>query len=387
MRPVNAYVVSEPFCSPISRVSSSVVSRPRFDLSENENSNNCSSQNEINDAQHCSIVNNNLGKCVRFNADVQVTSVSPRLTHKTPLIAGSNPTNSQNHASFYRHDSTEYNPSFETMVFNDSNDHHSQHSSELGSNMYDEVASTTNSQPLGNVKAANEHDLPESNLLGNRVIRDLSTAELQCKFKKKHCGHEHELLMQPLYSNIDQMLNEHKTDPKVANCSNSALSQKSILKDPLCAKLRSAIRKGQFATHDLTQIESEIDSLFYGSDLPKKSDSNNVDTASHNDVVNNEKKSTCDVLASNLFAKLESDKIEPKIEKSIQNKSFFDAFKTSLKKCSIDENRISDKLKAAPCSSYIKMIEEKYRNKEAENSLFANNNKYKSGKNLNKGIY
>lgn len=392
LKPVNAYVVSEPFCSPISRVSSSVVNRPRFELSSNENNaNQWSPQNETTSVQHCSAISNNnsnnaSGKCVRFNADVQVTSVSPRLAHKVPSITTSNSINQYGHQLLNRYHCTEYNRPTEMAAISNGFSDQQSHGSDVGSNTYDEVASTTGSQTVNSVKMqTSEHQQPmNSNLLGNRVVRDLSAAELQRKFKKAHLNYEQESSSQPLYCNIDQALNESKDDHKMANPSSSVtLHQKSILKDPLCAKLRSAIRKGQFATNDLTQLESEIDSLFCGNDLAK-TDENGVNAASRANVMDNEEKSTCNMLAPDLLDGLDS-KEKLKNEKLFKNKSPLNAFKTSPQKLNADRNHNASNMNAAPCNSYIKMIEEKYRNKET--TIHATQNKQKLRKNFVKGIH
>lgn len=377
LKPVNAYLVSEPFCSPISRVSSSAVNRPRFELSGKNGiySKWSPPLNEVTAEmqQHFSAMNSNVsGKCVRFNADVQVTSVSPRMAHKvvSPGNGGNGPPNEH---TYNRYHCTELYTRNSADLASD------EHicNSEVGSNMYDEVASTASSQKASpNLKSTNElHSLS-----ANRVISDLPMAELQRKFRKNQTifGQESSST-QPLYSNIDQTFSE----TKIANQSNCTVSQqKSILKDPLCAKLRSSILKGQFAMTDSAQLESEIDSLFCGNESAK-SDANDVDAHSRVSVIGGEEKSTCDIFAPNMLAGLE---LNEKLQngKSYQSKSPSNAFKVFSKKNSSTSNSFVNDVNTAPCNSYIQMIEEKYRSKEISST---NQNKIKAGKSTNKGMY
>lgn len=368
--------MSEPFCSPISRVSSSVVNRPRFEPSGSSNKWSPSSNEGITEMHHAFPVMNNIvaGKSVRFNADVQVTSVSPRMVHKVMSTGNSAGNGSTNQHTYNRHHCTEFFHSYEQMNSRNSDqlsDVHNCNNSEMSSNMYDEVASTTGSQ-----KSPPKMKGPSEQL--SSVISDMSMAESQRKFRKNQTifGHESS---QPLYSNIDQTFSE----TKVPNQNHlTVLQQKSILKDTLCAKLRSNILKGQFAMTDSAQLESEIDSLFYGNDTAKN-DANNVDVLSRVNFMGSDEKSTCDMLAPDMLAGFETNEKMPN-GKSYQNKSPSNAFKVSSKKYSSTSNSFVNDMNAAPCNSYIQMIEEKYRNKETSSN---NQSKLKAVKSTNKGMY
>lgn len=226
-----------------------------------------------------------------------------------------------------------------------------------------------------------------NNGLGTRALRDLSMAELQRKTKKKGQSQtattigEHQSqsqqLQQPQYAN-QEMIHAQMAEIKMAAAQSQQPAppaavpqqQKSILKDPLCAKLRSAIRKGKFAMTDPAKFESEIDSLLHN----KNPANNNIDLEKLNQggVLDRTGSPGCDMLGELDTVDLLGDLTQFDLAAPYKTAGLTTSDRSqgpNLSNSPNSKHSLSSSIIAnQPCNSYIQMIEEKYRHKESNSS-------------------
>lgn len=280
-------------------------------------------------------------KCVRFNADVQITSVSPRMSAKFTA-------NTTNSGGFKFESNEELRAS-------------------SPANTYDEVASVTGELeppherypefPKAIVKTKKK---PTTWQTGNLSTSSSGTSISDCEQQQQQ--------QQPnkaQYANVMETVQQYEQQSKSGKVlSHTALvhnqqsnSQKSILKDPLCAKLRSAVKKGQFVLTDTAKLESEIDILLYGNDSFQR---------------NNDQRVSGEMSANEILSSIQEPTSSATCDRSIDNliqneipEIFTDRYHNHhhRRPPTFSNRPLNSELS---CNSYVQMIEEKYRLKDSD---------------------